>query len=249
MKKNTFTSLLFLLSVTWLSCNPAWQSTTSGYYGYRINTERQSDTVLSVLLKPYTDSVNKSMNDVLGFNENTLEKKQPEGSLGNFMADAVLYSAEKKFDTHIDAALINYGGVRLNQLPAGNITRGKLYELMPFDNLIVLQKIKGAVLQEFLNHIAGRGGWPVAGISMQIKNAKALNVTIGGQALNTDTEYIIANSDYIANGGDDVVMLKSIPQQNIGYLMRDALIEYVSDLTAKGKHITVTASNRVSNAE
>jgi 2',3'-cyclic-nucleotide 2'-phosphodiesterase (5'-nucleotidase family) len=249
MKKNTLTSLLFLLSVTWLSCNPAWQSATTSYYSYRINTDRQSDAGLSALLQPYSDSVNKSMNDVLGFNENTLEKKQPEGSLGNFMADAVLYTAEKKFDTHIDAALINFGGVRLNQLPAGNITRGKLYELMPFDNLVVLQKIKGTVLQEFLDHVAGRGGWPVAGISMQIKNAKAVNIFVNAKKIDPDTEYIIANSDYIANGGDDVLMLKLIPQQNIGYLMRDALIEYVSDLTAKGKHITVTSSNRVSNAE
>jgi 2',3'-cyclic-nucleotide 2'-phosphodiesterase (5'-nucleotidase family) len=249
MKKNTFLPFLFSLSVTWLSCNPARQSTTAGYYGYRINTDRPSDTAISVLLKPYSDSVNKSMNDVLGFNENTLEKKQPEGSLGNFMADAVLYIAEKKFNTRVDAALINFGGVRLNQLPAGNITRGKLYELMPFDNLIVLQKLKGTLLQEFLNHIAGRGGWPVAGINMQIKNANAVNVTIGGKAINPDVEYTIANSDYIANGGDDAIMLKSIPQQNIGYLMRDALIEYVSDLTAKGKHIIVPASNRVSNAE
>jgi 2',3'-cyclic-nucleotide 2'-phosphodiesterase (5'-nucleotidase family) len=249
MKKNTLTSLLFLLFVTWLSCSPVWQSTTAGYYGYRITADRQPDAAISFLLKPYSDSVNKSMNDVLGFNENILDKKQPEGSLGNFMADAVLYIAEKKFNTHVDAALINFGGVRLPQLPAGNITRGKLYELMPFDNLIVLQKIKGPVLQEFLNHVAGRGGWPLAGINMQIKNAKAVNVMIGGKTINPDTEYTIANSDYIANGGDDVLMLKSIPQQNIGYLMRDALIEYVSDLTAKGKHIIVTVSNRVSNAE
>lgn len=67
--------------------------------------------------------------------------------------------------------------------------------------------------------------------------------------LDPTAEYTIANSDYIANGGDDVVMLKPIPQQNIGYLMRDALIEYVSDVTAKGKHITVNSSNRISHAE
>lgn len=249
MKKNTLTSFLFLLSVTWLSCNTAWQSTTAGYYSYRINTDRLADSSLSALLKPYSDSVNKSMNDILGYNENTLEKKQPDGSLGSFMADAILYVAEKKFKAHVDAALVNSGGVRLNQLPAGNITRGKLYELMPFDNLIVLQKIKGTVLQEFLDHVAARGGWPIAGITMQIKNAKAVNIFIGEKKLDPTAEYTIANSDYIANGGDDVVMLKPIPQQNIGYLMRDALIEYVSDVTAKGKHITVNSSNRISHAE
>ena len=62
------------------------------------------------------------------------------------------------------------GGIRLNAVPAGDITRGKIFEMSPFDNIIVLQKLNGKLLQEFLNHISGRGGWPAAGIQWQIKN-------------------------------------------------------------------------------
>jgi len=40
------------------------------------------------VMKPYSDSVNKSMNDILGIADITLEKKSPEGTLGNFMVDA-----------------------------------------------------------------------------------------------------------------------------------------------------------------
>ena len=43
---------------------------------------------------------------------------------------------------------MNHGGIR-SYIPKGNITTGKIFELMPFDNLIVLQEVKGSVLQQF----------------------------------------------------------------------------------------------------
>jgi 2',3'-cyclic-nucleotide 2'-phosphodiesterase (5'-nucleotidase family) len=178
-----------------------------------------------------------------------LEKKQPEGTLGNILADAMLTMAEKKYATHVDAAFINYGGIRLTSVPAGNITRGRIFELVPFDNLLVLQKITGKVVQEFLDHVAGKGGWPCAGISMQIKNKKAVNIMIGGAPIDELATYTIANNDYVANGGDDCVMLKTIPQIANGYLFRDAVIDYFTQQAKEGKKLSVKIENRVTNAE
>lgn len=189
------------------------------------------------------------MNDVIGNNVFSMEKKQPEGALGNFMADALLYMARTKFKTEVDVATVNYGGVRLTQLPAGSITRGKMYELMPFDNVLILQKMKGSVLQQFLDMTAARGGWPLAGVTMQIKEKKAVNVQINGAPLSPDKDYVMANSDYVANGGDESNMLKTIPQQNIGYLMRDALIDFVIEQTRQGKSISYKEENRITHAE
>ena len=82
------------------------------------------------VMKPYSDSVNKSMNDILGIADITLEKKSPEGTLGNFMVDAFYTMAREKHNMAVDVAFINYGGIRLTQLPAGNVTRGKIFEMM-----------------------------------------------------------------------------------------------------------------------
>jgi 2',3'-cyclic-nucleotide 2'-phosphodiesterase (5'-nucleotidase family) len=82
------------------------------------------------------------MNDIVGFVEESLDKKQPEGSLGNFMVDAFLTMARDKYNTPVDLAVLNSGGIRLTQLAAGNMTRGKVFELMPFDNLLILQRSK-----------------------------------------------------------------------------------------------------------
>jgi 2',3'-cyclic-nucleotide 2'-phosphodiesterase (5'-nucleotidase family) len=113
----------------------------------------------------------------------------------------------------------------------------------------VLQKLSGKVVQEFLDHIAGRKGWPCAGITMQIKDKKAINVLIGGAPLNESAVYTIANNDYVANGGDDCAMLKTIPQISNGYLFRDAVIDYFTQYTAAGKKISAKIENRVTNAE
>ena len=75
------------------------------------------------------------MNTVIGFSTIGLTKKLPESGLGNLIADAMKEMAQKKYATKVDAAFVNYGGIR-SYIPKGEITIGKIFEIMPFDNLI-----------------------------------------------------------------------------------------------------------------
>jgi len=211
---------------------------------YKIVSSLPKDSNYIHWLQPYADSLHKSMNQVIGFSVSTLTNKQPESSLGDFMADCMRAMAEKKFHKKIDAAFMNIGGIR-SYIPKGDITIGKIYELMPFDNVLVLQIIKGNVLKTFLDKIAAAGGWPLSGITMGIKNNKAINIIINEKPLQENADYIIANTDYIANGGDDCTMLKNIPKQNIGYLLRDALMEYIIMFTKQSKPIEAVMDNRI----
>jgi 2',3'-cyclic-nucleotide 2'-phosphodiesterase (5'-nucleotidase family) len=200
-------------------------------------------------MKPYSDSVAKSMNDVIAVAGMELEKRQPEGTLGNLLADGLLAMASSHYRTKVDAAFLNFGGIRLTTLPAGPINRGKVFELLPFDNAVVLQKVSGKVLQEFLSHIAGRGGWPCAGVTFQISQKKAVNIQVGGAPLDEMATYTIANNDYVVNGGDDCTLLRDIPQQNDGYILRTAMIAYFQQLAQKGQPITAKIEKRVSHVE
>lgn len=220
------------------------QTAVIEFTDYKIDKQIKLDSSLILMLAPYADSVKHSMNKVIGFSLTGLTKRQPESTLGNFMADCMKNMAEKKFNKKVDAAFVNYGGIR-SYLPKGDITVGTIYELMPFDNLIVLQEMKGKVLQQFLNKTAMSGGWPVSGLTMAIKDRKAVNVLVDGAPLNDSSTYIIANSDYIANGGDDCDMLKSIEKQNLQYVYRDALIEYILFITKQGKPISSAIENRI----
>lgn len=245
-RKSVFPWIVFFILN---SCTPAQQTASLTYTDYRIQKEARKDSSLTAMLQPYAASLNASMNKVIGFSNTNLTAKQPESGLGNFMADCMRMMAEKKFGKKVDAGFMNQGGIR-SYIPKGNITVGKIFELMPFDNLVVLQEVKGNVLQQFLDHTAADGGWPVSsGLSMGIKNKKAVNVFIAGKPLDENATYIIANSDYVAGGGSDCDMLKKIPQQTKGYLLRDALIEFVTEMTKQGKPLDYSIEKRVVNAD
>jgi 2',3'-cyclic-nucleotide 2'-phosphodiesterase (5'-nucleotidase family) len=240
---------VFCASFLFLSCKTVYQPQSVSYKDYSLHQGSSTDNKLAKLLQPYKDSVNKNMNNVVAVAGAELAKSQPEGALGNVLADAMLVKARASYKCNVDIAVINYEGIRLNSIPAGNITKGKIFELSPFDNILVLIKINGKLLQEFLNHISNKGGWPVSGVQWQIKNKIAINVIINGKPIDITAMYTIALTDYIANGGDDCIMLKSIPQINNGYLFRDAIMEYFADINKQGKEIVAQIENRVSNAE
>lgn len=249
MSNSRYNWLMVLGAVLLLSCHTAYVPTKAVYEDYRVTAALPRDSQLVSMMEPYRDSVNRSMSVVVGVTDVDMEKARPESALGNFMVDAMLYEARQKFGVPVDAAFTNYGGIRINQLPKGPVSRGKIFELMPFDNLLVLQQVKGSVLQQFLDLTAASGGWPAAGITMQIRDKKAVNIKVGGQPLDPNKTYTIANSDYVANGGDDAAMFRNIPQQSKGYLLRDALFDYINDLKAQGKNISATIENRVTNAQ
>lgn len=239
----------FIIICLLAACKTTYQPTSVQYKDYRIAQQQPANNELTAMLQPYADSVNKNMNDVIAIAAVELEKKQPEGTLGNVLADAMLYEAREKFNAPVDAAFINYGGIRLTSLAAGNITRGKIFEMSPFDNMIVLQKINGHILQQFLNIVASRGGWPCAGIQFKIKNKLAIDIVIAGRPFSETDTYTIAQVDYIANGADDCTLLKTIPQQNKGYLLREAIVEYFAKQHKENKTISSFIQNRISYAE
>ncbi len=232
------------LSLFLAACASVQKPAELRFKDYQVNRSLPRDSNLLRMIAPYADSMHQQMNEVIGFSTNTWYKKQPESALGNFLADAMITNAAKAFHKKIDAAIINYGGIR-SYLAKGDIRLEHIYDIMPFDNAIVLQTVKGNILQQLLDRAAYEGGWPVAGITMKIRNKTAFDVRINGEPLNESADYTIAVSDFLANGGDQCTMLKTIARENINYLYRDALIDYVKDFTRKGKAVSASIENRV----
>ena len=244
MKRIVAVPILIFIFIA--SCRLSYQPQSVQYTDYRINHRAAADTGFATFLKPYSDSVQASMRMVIGTVETTLQKKQPEGTLGNFLADALLGGARKKMNVPVNAAFLNPGGIRMPYIKAGPVTVGNIYEVMPFDNLMALQEIKGSVLQKFLDLTAAKGGWPVAGLTMKIKNNKAADIRIGGAPFDANAYYYVVNSDYIVNGGDNCDMLKAVPATITGYLVRDVFIDYFRERQTGGKKITEPTGGRVS---
>lgn len=184
------------------------------------------DTASSKFLKFFRDSIAIEMNTIIANNKNTLTKSAGESTLGNVLADALLIETKKIENIQADFAVINLGGIRLPQLPAGDVTIGKIYELMPFDNAVVILDMHTENINSFFNYMAAIGGWPIAGASYQIKDGRATNIIINGKPLQANQVYKLAISDYLADGGDKLEMLKQLPRFSTGVILRDMFISY-----------------------
>lgn len=244
VRKLIFFGLISLL----FSCGPTLRPTGVVYEDYSISGTLPRDSMLVKMMQPYRDSVASQMEEVIGRVGDRLLKQQPDCGLGNFMADAMRQMGSIKYGVPIDLAFVNYGGIRLNELTPGPITRGKVFELMPFDNILLIQRVDGKTLRSFFDLIASRNGWPVSGGSFVIREGRAVDIMIGGKPFDESATYVVANSDFVINGGDNVVMFKPLPVQNNGYLMRDAIMDHVRGLTAKGQAIQ-SPETRVSYAQ
>jgi 2',3'-cyclic-nucleotide 2'-phosphodiesterase (5'-nucleotidase family) len=228
---------LFIFSIL-TGCHAIQPVTGISYKGYPVGKTTERDSSYINMLRPYSDSVGKTMNQVLVYAANDLKKEVPNSSLGNFLADAYLAMARKKFNPQTDVAFMNHGGVRIPRIAAGPIIKGTIYEVMPFDNVLVLVEVKGAVLAAYLDRIAAEGGGGgVAGLTMVINNKKAAEIYIGGLPIDLEKTYIMANSDYVVDGGGGFNGLKQLPQQRTSYLLRESIVEYCAAMGAEGKKI------------
>ena len=215
---------------------------------YSFDSTSAPDSALVRLIRPYKAGVDTLMTTVIGRAAIPLTKAQPECTLGNFMADAQLEAA-RKIDSRVVASVVNYGGIRLPYLPPGPITKGAMYELMPFDNIVTIVEVPGTVLYRFANHMAVRKGWPVAGMSYAVKDKKATGLTLGGQEIDSARIYKITVSDYIAGGGDDCDFLRPLKRRYTSIFLRDAMMDYIAALDKAGQPLFPKIEGRVSYAE
>ncbi|RFM26186.1 5'-nucleotidase C-terminal domain-containing protein [Deminuibacter soli] len=236
-----------LLTFWVIACTNAKRTVQVQYRDYELRASYRTDSVMQQFLQPYTDSLYRYMHTIIGFATFTMYKKQPESALGNFLADGMRAMAEKKAGVHISAAFINYGGIR-SAIQKGEVSVEDIYALMPYNNVIVVQKCKGSIVRSLLDHVAGRSGWPCSGISMKIRSRQAQDIVIDGAPLNENAWYYIANTDYIAGGGDNCLMLRGQEQVSSNYLFSDAMVGYVQSLTQNGKAIGAAVENRITYA-
>ncbi|MFN7312689.1 MAG: 5'-nucleotidase C-terminal domain-containing protein [Bacteroidota bacterium] len=226
--------ILFLLWVIlgiW-SCKNTYTLSRNEAQNISINQQQLKaiDSNLVNTILPYKQKLDAQMNEVIGLAEQELKKELPDGSLGNFVADACLTHAQKLYSNTIDFCVLNNGGIRIPSIAQGNITVGRMYELMPFDNNLEVVILNGADCELLFNWIAKWKGAPVSGLSIELTvEGSWKNAMINGVPFNKDKTYTIATTDFIANGGDGAVMFKNGARTAINYKLRDALIEYVKN--------------------
>ncbi|RYY14082.1 MAG: hypothetical protein EOO36_14845, partial [Cytophagaceae bacterium] len=143
-----------------------------------------------------------------------------------------------------DLGVMTNGGLR-TALPAGNITLGNIFELMPFENELVVLDAPGPVVQQLFAY-AARIGMPIAGAVYTVGPDKAPQaISIGGRPFDPVRTYSIAVSDYLAGGGDNLTFLKDARLSHTGLLLRTVIVNHIKALTAAGQPVTAQVEGRV----
>lgn len=203
---------------------------------------------LDSFLAPYHTKMVKNMAEIIGRTEVTLTAAQPESNLGNFIADAQLITA-KNIEPRTQISVFNFGGIRVPFIGKGDITKGKIYELMPFDNMLTIVEVPGSVLQQFCDHMIKRKAWPIAGFTYVIKDGNAVDIKVNGEPIKEHFIYRMATNDYLANGGDDCYFLSSLKRTNTGLFIRDVIMEQIRTESSNGKGISPKVENRIVYAD
>lgn len=239
---------VFLFIITISSCTKHYVATEYKFKEERLNPNSPSDETIAKIIKPYKDSLDIEMNVLLAVSDTILTKSIPESDLGNLMCDLVLKKSKDYCNCNVDFTFLNNGGIRLPNFPKGNITLGKVVELMPFENLIDIMTVNGKTLDTLFNYMAAKGGWQISGARYKFKKEKAFDVFIQGEPLDLNKNYTIAVSDYLAQGGDNCTMLSYLPKTILKKSLRDAIIDGLKEMNTKGEHIKSVIDGRVQNA-
>ena len=174
--------------------------------------------------------------DVRCYSDN--EYKKTEGALntaiGNLMADAVFEQSspifKKRYNLDLDLVMLNHGGIRA-PLPKGPIFTKTAFNIMPFENKVVVAQLKGNVVMELVDYlIKAKRAHPISGMTLHItKKGKVKKLEIQGKTIDLNKIYNVATSDYLYNGGDRMEFFKKNKTVfDLDYKIRGILIDYFS---------------------
>ncbi len=203
-----------------------------------ITDKEKQDPEIENYIKPYRDHINKDLDSVLAYCPETLDKSSGkwQTTIGNLMADVTLQRGNTVFmareKKNIDLCILNHGGIRAI-LPKGNVTTRTAFEIMPFENSLVVIALKGEQIFELVDYfIATKKPHPLSGITFTIsKDNVAKNTLVQGKPVEKATIYYVGTNDYLSNGGDNMDFFKKGTQKyDLDYKLRNILIDYFKEM-------------------
>ncbi|QLE02397.1 5'-nucleotidase C-terminal domain-containing protein [Galbibacter sp. BG1] len=236
MRNKTKHFVIFITIISFISC----QQKSNQPHKISGKEIKITDSIKSVdsiedFVAPYREHIEEVLDEPLAYNPTPLAKNDGNlnSSIGNLMADITFEQSnpifKKRTGENIDFVLLNHGGIRAT-MSKGNVSRRTAYEIMPFENKVVVLELSANKIKDLVSYLAkSNTAHPVSKQFQLIlnDNNSVKSVTINGKPLQTDTTYFVATSDYLATGGDHMDFFKN-PESatDIDYLLRNELIDY-----------------------
>jgi 2',3'-cyclic-nucleotide 2'-phosphodiesterase (5'-nucleotidase family) len=210
----------------------------------------KEDSSLVAMISPYKTKLETEMNEVVGYLGEDMDRGYPEGKLGNLAADIFYRRAgeEMKLDPAKSFCLVNNGGLRVS-LKKGQISRGKAFELLPFENYLCALSLSGKELVSKLGpYLIEKKGQPVsANVFIVFEGKKIKRFELDGKPIDSLTRYVIVTNDYLSNGGDNMdFFLNGTNRHDFESIkLRDCFIEYLKKYSGEKDSIRSTRFGRM----
>lgn len=186
------------------------------------------DTQYVAYLKPIKTDLENKLSEVIGYTLEPLGVFQPECPMLNWATDALLYMAKKYCPDKVDIAVVNIGGMRCSW-GQGDITIKHVFELMPFDNELVVLTLTGQDILDLCQVFAKTGGEGAAGMQIAVRNG-VVDAKINNKMIDPSKTYLVATSDYLSQGNDYMTPLtKSSYVWKSNMKIRDLYLEYIKE--------------------
>lgn len=154
----------------------------------------------------------------------------PESPIARLFTDAILETVDADISIHNVA-----GGIRAD-LPAGPLTFGEVYEIMPFDNRVVILDMSGADLRRIMQAQAQKPSRRAGFSGMQVfvdcsaQPPDLRMVLDDGREISDEDALRISTNDFLATLGDGI-LAPGMPEGGYRYaddprLTRDLLVEW-----------------------
>ncbi len=209
----------------------AQQAHYDGFKIYPVDASIPPDPAVEKILAPYRAQLDAKFGRVLCQAPQGLfrGRRGEPNALGDWMAGLMREAAAKATGKPVDAAITNSGGLRAN-LRRGPVTVGDVYEVMPFENALVVVEMTGAdLIRAVKQGIERRAGEPVSNLKAVVAGtpeAPTCVVTFAdGSPLVPTTLYRVATSDYLAKSGDTMRALAGREPQDTGLKLRDTVLQ------------------------
>ena len=203
----------------------------------KISNSTPENQDIEKYIKPYRDKIDADLSAVLAVAPQTLDKSgEWQSPMGNLLSDITLKKGNlvfnKRENKNIDICLLNHGGIRAI-INKGNVTARTAYEIMPFENSMIVVALKGEQILELINYfIVTKKPQPLAGLTFTIDKSKnPKNILVQGKPLDNNKIYYVATSDYLSSGGDSMDFFKKgVAFYDLDYKLRNVLIDYFKDV-------------------
>ncbi|WP_162845341.1 5'-nucleotidase C-terminal domain-containing protein [Flavobacterium arcticum] len=230
--------VLFLMLSGIISCGPK-TFYNSEIDGKKIPVSSQYTTNKEIedFVAPYREHIDKDLDSTLAWAPVTFDKRKGkwQTNIGNLMADVTFEKADKLFylreNKHVDICLLNHGGIRAT-IPQGKVTARTGYEIMPFENSLIIMALKGEQVNDIATYMAiGKKPHPLTGMEIVMdKNNTVKKVTVHGEPVDNNKTYYVATSDYLSNGGDNMTFFKkATAEYDMDYKLRNLYIDYFKE--------------------